>query len=91
MLQTNTVLQKLYAPRYGRDPQYHEFDGRILADVIRPYFRRLRHVRAFGNYRGPLYAQVLARALYKVNDSPALVWMVIRNNISTLLESEEGN
>jgi hypothetical protein len=91
MLQTNTVLQELNAPRYEPDPRNDEFDKRILADVIQPYFCRLRHVRAFGTYRGPLYAQVLARALYKVHDSPALVWMLIRNNISTILELEENN
>jgi hypothetical protein len=93
MLQTNTVLQELDARAVpGGDPHDNdEFDECILADVIQPYFRRLRHVRAFGNYRGPVYAQVLARALYKVNESPALLGMLIRNNISTILEFEEGN
>jgi hypothetical protein len=91
MLQTNTVLQELNAPRYEPDPRNDEFDERILADVIQPYFRHVRHVRAFGNYRGPLHAQVLARALYKVNESPALVWMLIRNNMSPILGFEEDN
>jgi hypothetical protein len=91
MLQTNTVLQELDAPRHARYPRNDEFDERILLDVIQPYFRRLRHVRAFGNYHGPLYDQVLARALYNVNDSPALVWMLIRNNISTILGFEDDN
>jgi hypothetical protein len=91
MLQTNTVLEELNAPRYARDPRFNEFDERILVDVIQPYFRRLRHVRTFGNYHGPLYAQVLARALYKVDNSPALVWMLIRNNMPIVLEFEEDN
>jgi hypothetical protein len=86
MLQANTVLQELDTFTYLPDPQ-----ERILAGVIQPYFRRLPHVRAFGKYHGPGYAQVLARALYKVNDSPALVWMLIRNNISTILGFGEDN
>jgi hypothetical protein len=85
MLQANTVLQELEASRYVTSPLYDEFDERILVDVIQPYFRRLPHVRAFGKYRGPEYARVLARALYKVNDSPALTWMLIRSNIPALL------
>jgi hypothetical protein len=96
MLQTNTVLEELNAPRNWASNNWvsnpnDEFDERILADVIQPYFRRLRHVRAFGNYHGPLYDQVLARALYKVDNSPALVWMLIRNNMSIVLEFEEDN
>jgi hypothetical protein len=90
MLQTNTVLQQLDA-QSGARHHNDEFDDGVLADVIRPYFRHLRHVRDFDNYRGPLHAQVLARALYKVNDSPALVWKLIRNNLSTILGFEEDN
>jgi hypothetical protein len=66
MLQVNTVLQELDAPRDERNPGYNEFDERILADVIRPYVRHLPHVRTFGLYRGPEYSQVLALALNKV-------------------------
>jgi hypothetical protein len=92
MLQTNIVLQELNAFRYERDPHDNdEFDQRILADVIQPYFRRLPHVRAFGKYRGHGYAQVLARALYKAGDSPALLGMLIRNNIPTILGLGEDN
>jgi hypothetical protein len=91
MLQTNTVLQELEIHKGRAKAPDDEFDDPIMADVIQPYFRCLRHVRALGNYCGPLYAQVLARALYKVNDSPALVWMLIRNNMSIVLEFEEDN
>jgi hypothetical protein len=87
MLQTNTVLQERDTRRaIAEDPHDDdEFDERILAEVIQPYFRRLPHVRAFGKYRGPGYPQVLARALYKVDDSPALLGMLIRNNIPTIM------
>jgi hypothetical protein len=83
MLQANTVLRQLDAPRAIVEPQYDEFDERILSDVIQPYFRHLQHVRDFGQYRGPGYALELARALYKVDDSPGLTWMLIRSNIPT--------
>jgi hypothetical protein len=91
MLQANTVLQKLKARRNRLTPTYDEFDERILSDVIQPYFRRLPHVRAFGNYRGPGYDQLLAPALSKVHDSPALVWTLIRSSIPTILGSREDN
>jgi hypothetical protein len=91
MLETNTVLQELNAIRIGTDSRNDEFDERILTDVIEPYFRRLPHVRAFGKYRGPGYAQVLARALYKVDDSPALLGMLIHSNIPTILGFGEDN
>jgi hypothetical protein len=91
MLQSNTVLQELDARRYVPVPRFDEFDERILSDVIQPHFRRLPHVRAFGKYRGPGYAQVLARALYKVDDSPALLGMLISNNIPTILGLGEDN
>jgi hypothetical protein len=65
---------------------------RILDDAIRPYFRYLPHVRAFGRQsRGPMYAKLLALALNKVGDSPTLAWMIVRSSISTILESREGN
>jgi hypothetical protein len=92
MLQANSVLQELDAGRYsGRDALCDEFDERILSDVIQPYLRRVPHVRAFGNNRGPGYDQLLASALYKVCDSPALVWTLIRSSIPTILESQEDN
>jgi hypothetical protein len=91
MLQANTVLQELEARRYVTSPLYDEFDERILVDVIQPYFRRLPHVRAFGKCRGPEYAQALARALYKVDESPALIWILIRSNIPAILGLAEEN
>jgi hypothetical protein len=91
MLQANSVLQELDVPRYAVVPQYDEFDERILSDVIQPYLRRLPHVRAFGNNRGLGYDQLLAPALCKVIDSPALVWTLIRSSIPTILESQEDN
>jgi hypothetical protein len=91
MLETNTVLQELAARRNPMCPEYDEFDERILSEVIQPYFRRLPHVRAFGNYRGPGYDQLLAPALSKVYDSPALVWMLIRSSIPAILGSGEVN
>jgi hypothetical protein len=90
MLQTNTVLRGL-GVRFGATDPHDEFDERILADVIQPYFRRLPHVRAFGKYRSPGYAQVLARALSKVDDNPALLGMLIRSNIPTILGFGEDN
>jgi hypothetical protein len=84
MLQTDNVPQELEA-RTPTNPQFNEFDERILVGVIQPYFRRLRHVRAFEKYRGPGYAWVLARALHKVDDSPALSGMLIRSNIPNIL------
>jgi hypothetical protein len=95
MLQANTVLQKLDTFRDVGHSGNDEFDERILADVIQPYFRHLEHVRALGQNRvqndGPNYAKVLALALNKVDDSPALTWMLIRGNIPTILGLEEGN
>jgi hypothetical protein len=91
MLQANTVLQELTCRGVLARDHYDEFDERILADVIEPYFRRLPHVRAFGKYRGPGYPQVLARALYKVDDSPALLERLIRSNIPTILGFGEDN
>jgi hypothetical protein len=94
MLQANTALQELDIPRSPSNfvnSRYNEFDERILSDVIQPYLRRLPHVRALGNNRGPGYDQLLARALHKVCDSPALVWTLIRSSIPTILESGEDD
>jgi hypothetical protein len=96
MLQVNTVLRDLDAQtgRYENvaSPRFDaEFDERILVDVIQPYFRHLPQVRDFVLHRGPGYAEVLAPALYKVKDSPTLVWMLIRSNIPTILGVEEDN
>jgi hypothetical protein len=90
MLQANTVLQELNARRNGLEPQYYEFDERILTDVIQPYFRHLSHVRAFGQSRGPENAQMIALALSKVDDSPALAWMVVCKSISTIMKCRRG-
>jgi hypothetical protein len=93
MLQANTVLQELDAPRHHNhvlDP-CEEFDECILSDVIQPYLRRLPHVRDFGKCRGPGYGQLLARALHNVNDSPALVWMLVHSSIPTIIGLGEGN
>jgi hypothetical protein len=89
MLQANTVLQELRTDVIA----YHGgFDLCILVDVIQPYFRHLPHVRAFGRHViGHMYAKVLALALNKVDDSPTLVWMLIRDNIPTILGLQEGN
>jgi hypothetical protein len=92
MLQANSVLQELDAPRQHVQHARDEVDERILSDVIQPYFRRLAHVRAFGSkHHGLGYAQLLARALYKVNDSPALVWMLIHSSIPTIMGFGEEN
>jgi hypothetical protein len=93
MLQANTVLQKLDAPGMSVvEPHYDGFDERILVDVIQPSFRHLPHVRAYGRQNGgPHYAQVLALALNKVDDSPTLVWMIVRSSLSTILGLQEGN
>jgi hypothetical protein len=73
MLQANTVLQKLETPRGVRKSGYDELNERIQAGVIQPYFRHLPHVRAFCLQNGaPNYAKVLALALNKVDDSPAI-------------------
>jgi hypothetical protein len=87
------VLQKLETPRDVESTGYDDaFDECILAAVIQPYFRHLPHVRAFcRQHGGPTYAKVLALALKKVNDSPALTWMLIRGNIPTILGLQEGN
>jgi hypothetical protein len=87
MLQANTVLQELDAGRSTvLGPQNDEFDESILTDVIQPYFRHLLHVRALGQTRGPVYAQVMALALSKVNDSPTLAWMIVCSSIPTILK-----
>jgi hypothetical protein len=94
MLQANSVLQEFEARRYVKSPLYDEFDEHTLVDVIQPYFFRLPHVRSFGKCRGPRYSQMLARALHKVDDSPALAWMLIRSSIPAILglgeQNEEG-
>jgi hypothetical protein len=93
MLQANTVLQDLGTPRCLLNSRYDDFDERILSVVIQPYLRRLAHVRPL-----PGYNKLLASALHKVDDSPALVWTLIqssiptiRSSIPTILESEEDN
>jgi hypothetical protein len=87
MLQANTVLQELDALSWSRLP-HDEFDERLLSDVIQPYFRHLPHVRAFA---GPYRAQVFVEVLCKVDGSPALAWMLIRNNIPAILGEGEEN
>jgi hypothetical protein len=91
MLQVNTTLQELYTPRSLLYSRYDEFDERILSDVIQPYLHHLPHVRALGNNRGPGYDHLLVSALYKVCDSSALVWTLIRSSIPTILESGEDD
>jgi hypothetical protein len=73
MLQANTVLQRL-------DLTPGECVECILLDVIEPYMGRLPDVRALNEYRGPMRAQLLGRALHTVNDNPALVWRLFSNN-----------
>jgi hypothetical protein len=73
MLQANTVLQWLEL-----DPD--ECVECIFSDVIEPYMRRLPDIHALNEYRGPMRAQLLGRALHTVNDTPALVWRLFSNN-----------
>jgi hypothetical protein len=90
MLQANTVLQELVV-RWDIACPLYQFDERIFTDVIKPHFRHLRHVRAFGTYPNPGYDQLLARALCKVNDSPSLVWTLIRSSIPSIVGYGEDN
>jgi hypothetical protein len=79
MLQTNTVLQWLEL-----DPD--ECVGCIFSGVIEPYMRRLPDIHAFNEYRGPMRAQLLGRALRTVNDNPALVWRLLSKNMEFVIE-----
>jgi hypothetical protein len=73
MLRVNTVLEDLYL--LPKDCDVH-----ILRDVIRPYMHFLANIRALSESQRPGRAPVLARALYKANRCPALLWMLLSNN-----------
>jgi hypothetical protein len=77
MLEVNTTLEELFLSD-------SECDERILRDVIRPYMRDLANVRALAESQSAGQAPVLARALYKASRSPALVWMLLSNNVAEL-------
>jgi hypothetical protein len=76
MLVANTVLDELFV-----SPS--DCDERILGDVIHPYMQDLSNIRALAEFQSP-GAPVLARALYKANRSPALIWMLLSNNVAEL-------
>jgi hypothetical protein len=71
MLRDNYVLQHV-------DLTPSECDERIQRDVILPYLRYARHIRALGYYRGSMVMR--ARAICKVNHNPTLLWMVLSNH-----------
>jgi hypothetical protein len=77
MLVANTALEVLFVSD-------SECDKRILRDVIQPYTQNLANLRTFAEFPSLGQAPVLARALYKVNHSPALVWMLLSNNVAEL-------
>jgi hypothetical protein len=75
MLRDNYVLQHV-------DVTPSECDERIQWDVILPYLRYARHIRALDDYRGSMAmrAQLIGRALCKVNKNPTLLWMVLSSH-----------
>jgi hypothetical protein len=75
MLRDNYVLQQV-------DLTPSECDELIQRDVILPYLRYARSIRALNDYRGPtaMRTQLLARAIRKVNNNPTLLWMVLSNH-----------
>jgi hypothetical protein len=75
MLRDNYVLQHV-------DLTPSECDERIQRDVILPYLRYARHIRALDDYREPMAmrAQLIGRAMCKVNNDPTLLWMVLSNH-----------
>jgi hypothetical protein len=75
MLAANAVLEELFV-----SPS--ECDKRILQDVILPYTQDLANIRALAESQSPGRAPVLARAL--ANRSPALVWILLSNNVVEL-------
>lgn len=77
MLIANTVLEEIFVSD-------SECDERILRDVIRPYTQDLSNIRALAESQSPGRALVLSRAVYKANRSPALVWILISNNVTEL-------
>jgi hypothetical protein len=72
MLHSNYVLQQV-------DLSPSECDEQIQQDVIVPYLRYARNIRALNDYRGPtaMHTQLLARAMRKVNNNPTLLWMIL--------------
>jgi hypothetical protein len=75
MLRDNYLLQEV-------DLAPSECDERIQRDVILPYLRYARNIRALNDYRGPMAirTQLLGRAMRKVNNNPTLLWMVLSNH-----------
>jgi hypothetical protein len=77
MLVANTALEELFVSE-------SECDERILRDVIHPYTQDLANIRTVAESPSSGRAPVLARALYKASRSPALVWMLLSNNVAEL-------
>jgi hypothetical protein len=76
MLRDNCVLQHV-------DLTPSECDELVQREVILPYLRYARNIRALNDYRGPtaMRTQLLGRAMRKVNNNPTLLWMVLSNHI----------
>jgi hypothetical protein len=73
MLRDNYVLQHV-------ELTPSECDERIQRDVILPYLKHARNIRELNDNREPMRAQLLGRAMRKVNNDPTLLWMVLSNN-----------
>jgi hypothetical protein len=70
MLRDNYVLQHL-------DLTPSECDERMQRDVILPFLRYAQNIRELN---GPMRAQLLGRAMRKVNSDPTLLRIVLSNN-----------
>jgi hypothetical protein len=82
VLRTNAVLRMLrdnYVLQHVDTP-LGECDEHIQRDVILPYLKHARNIRALNDHREPMRAQLLGRAVRKVNNDPTLLWMVLSNN-----------
>lgn len=71
MLRDSFVLQHL-------DLTSSECDEQIQRDVIFPYLRYARNIRALDDYPGPRAMWTLA--MCKVNNNPTLLWMILSNH-----------
>ena len=75
MLHGNCVLQHV-------DLTPSECDERIQRDVIMPYLRYARNIRALHDYLEPvaMRTQLLGRAMSKVNTNTTLLWMILSDH-----------